>query len=155
MAIKFWVEFQFADVEDFSVIGTTLTLGVYACRPYPVDVSGAPIEGGGSWLTETTNQRLKFKIECYEFDRFAVVDVPPDAQDMGNYLDFMDARRTYNYYRISDSNCLAFTEFGARFTLPRPYPCVLASTIELEPNDDNATDLITIELLESALYQGV
>ena len=152
--ISFWVEFQFSDLEDFSVIGTTVTLGVYGCRAYVVDINGSPIDGGGSWLSETTGQRLKFILECYQLSRYAEVDAPPDAQDMGDFLDWMDARRTYNYYRISDSNCLAFTEFAGRFVLPRPSPCVLASTIEPEPNDDDATDSVTITLLESALYEG-
>jgi hypothetical protein len=153
MAIKFWITFEFADARDFSGTTTTITLGVYGCPVYPVDVADAA-EGGGNALVDSRLQRLKFVPSIYALSRFANDDVPPDGQDWGTYAAFTALRRTHYYFRIYDSNCLRFVQFPDEYALPRPAPCVMGSRIEPDGSDDDAADYVTMELLEDQLYTG-
>ena len=155
MAIKFYVTLQFSNVDDFSVIAETVTLGVYACRAYPVKIGDPTTEGGGAVLLSNRRQRLKFILEVFQLTREPAVDAPPTDQDYGDYLEFMRCDRLYNYLRISASNCLAFVNYPTTFPLPRPVPAVVSGTIEPEPNDEEASDYVTIELLESEPYEGL
>jgi hypothetical protein len=111
----FFVEFEMANVFDFSVIGATRSLLItHWIGDYTNE--GEYDAGAGGFLSEGSELRRVIEIELWRISR-SPEDPFPDGQDVDDWEGFLEDWNAHEYHRISDTNAVEYVNFS-RPTLP-------------------------------------